>query len=388
MSVTVSAPAVITEIITDWPRLAALGSRWNDLLEASRADSVFLTWEWIRAWSEVVGPTTRPLVVTAWDPQGELIGLAPFYVSEVQLARTLRFRTLRVMGDQATGSEYPDWIAHRLWEAAVTRAIASALAQAGRAWDCIWMPRMAGWTGAVARIAAACRDAGFHHHVRSRQFSSFELPADPGSYVRSLSQNKRQQLRSEMRRIMGHESVAVTRCQSPGELPRYLDALFALHHQRWQERGEAGVFRRRPSEARFYREFTRVALDRGWLWLTGLEDRGELKAVQLGYVYGGVYHQLQEGFDPRYASGVGNVLRVKSIEACIASGVRGYDFLGGMTEHKRRWLATPRTGYDLFIGRRSLKNRLLFAREIWPTGRFLRPRGQPGGGGGGDGAEG
>jgi hypothetical protein len=82
---------------------------------------------------------------------------------------------------------------------------------------------------------------------------------------------------------------------------------------------------------------------------------------------------MQEGFDPTYVKGVGNVLRLKVIETCIEEGIQGYDFLGELTEHKRTWGAEKRIGYNLYIGHRSLKNVLLFTKEVWPTGRFLRP---------------
>jgi CelD/BcsL family acetyltransferase involved in cellulose biosynthesis len=82
---------------------------------------------------------------------------------------------------------------------------------------------------------------------------------------------------------------------------------------------------------------------------------------------------MQEGFDPLYVKGAGHVLRAKSIENCIAEGIEAYDFLGDMTDHKRRWLATERFGYDLFIAAPHMKARLLFLRDVWPTGRFLRP---------------
>jgi len=91
-----------------------------------------------------------------------------------------------------------------------------------------------------------------------------------------------------------------------------------------------------------------------------LKEQGEFKAVQLGYVYRNAFHQMQEGFDPEYVRGAGNVLRAKVIEECIAEGIGVYDFLGEMTEHKRRWRAKERMGHDLFIGNRNLRNRLLF----------------------------
>jgi CelD/BcsL family acetyltransferase involved in cellulose biosynthesis len=70
---------------------------------------------------------------------------------------------------------------------------------------------------------------------------------------------------------------------------------------------------------------------------------------------------------------VGNVLRAKVVEQCIAEGVKSLDFLGEMTEHKRRWRATVRVGHDVFFGRPGLKMRLLFTAQMWPTGRYLRP---------------
>jgi hypothetical protein len=44
-----------------------------------------------------------------------------------------------------------------------------------------------------------------------------------------------------------------------------------------------------------------------------------------------------------------------------------------MSEHKRRWAADIRLGRHLFIGNRNVRSRILFAKEIWPTGRYLRP---------------
>jgi hypothetical protein len=53
--------------------------------------------------------------------------------------------------------------------------------------------------------------------------------------------------------------------------------------------------------------------------------------------------------------------------------VRIYDFMGEMSAHKRRWSVDIRLGRHIFIGNRNVKNRILFANEVWPTGRFLRP---------------
>ena len=122
----------------------------------------------------------------------------------------------------------------------------------------------------------------------------------------------------------------------------------------------------------FYELFAPVALAKGWLRLSALKVDGVISAVQYGYAYGNTFSQLQEGYEPHGFDGIGNALRNLVIKMCIEEGLHDYDFLGGFTDHKRRWRAEPREGYNLFIGRKSLKNQLLFAKDIWPTGRFIQ----------------
>ena len=103
-----------------------------------------------------------------------------------------------------------------------------------------------------------------------------------------------------------------------------------------------------------------------------LEVDGAMVAAQYGYAYNGVFSAIQEGYEPESSGAVGNILRNLVIEACIEEGLVEYDFLAGHSEHKRLWRAEPRGGYELFIGRKSLKGRLLFWKNIWPAGRYIQ----------------
>lgn len=359
------------DILDNWKDVAALGPAWNWLLARSNANSIFLTWEWIAAWLEAGGKERPPFIVCVRDSQGELIGIAPFYVSLYRFGGIIPYRTLRIVADYATGADYPDWIMMPEYETEIRQAIVAELLRRQSHWDCLWMPSVAGWTGAKERVLGACQPEAFHLRSRPRDFGVVTLPNSMDMYLRSLSSNKRQQLRGEIKRIGRQANVTMTRCETVDEIPQYLEALFDLHFRRWQIRGEEGSFRRKPQLMTFYQEFVPRALANGWLWFYALKDHDEYKAVQLGYVYGQVFHQIQEGFDPEYTKGVGNVLRAHVMEQCIAAGVATVDFLGEMTEHKRRWLAVQRDGCDLFLAPRKLKNYPLFSAEIWPTGRFL-----------------
>jgi CelD/BcsL family acetyltransferase involved in cellulose biosynthesis len=234
------------------------------------------------------------------------------------------------------------------------------------------MPKVAEWTGARDRVSGACAAAGLLVRDRRTVFSAAELPNDFKAYWKALSGNARSTIQRQARRIEAGEARFET-CSSAADLDEFLDALVDLNHRRWSAVGGEGSFHRRPLELAFYREFTKRALERGWLRLSGIRIDGALKAVQIGYAYGGSFLQLQEGFDPAASPGLGNVVRSRVIEACIGEGLTCYDFLGGHTDHKRRWLASERPGYDLYIARRTLRNALVHAAGAWPTGRYLRP---------------
>lgn len=366
-----AATGARTEIIQDWADLSRLEGEWNRLLAGSRADSIFLTWEWIASWRKVVGGNVRPFVVAQRDDAGRLQAIAPFYVAGLRLLGSLRYRALRILGDCESGAEYGDWIVAREREDEWALALARSLAGA-RGWDCIWMPNVAGWTGARDRVATACAAAGLLVRERPIAFSAAELPGEYAAYWKALSGNARSAIQRQAKRIEADGGRFET-CASPGDLDVFLDALVDLNHRRWSAAGGEGSFHRRPLETAFYREFTRQAIERGWLRICGLRMDGVLKAVQIGYVYGGAFLQLQEGFDPAAPPGLGNVVRSRVIEACIREGLTTYDFLGGHTDHKRRWLASARPGHDLYVARRSLKNALVHAAGAWPTGRYLRP---------------
>lgn len=356
--------------------MRAIADDWNGLLRRSRADSLFLTWEWMAAWRSTVGDSLRPFVVVVRSDHGALVGIAPFCGTSYRLLAVVPYRMLGPLADAATGAEYADWILDPACEADAARAIVQALAGVAGGWDCLWIPKVAGWTGARARILDACAAAGFYCQEREQQFAAVDLPGDFPAYERTLSRNARSMLRRRARQLSDKDTELV-HCRTDDERLELLNALAQLHNRHWAVKGEGGAFFRRPLATMFYHNFTRLALERGWLRLAAIRVGRELKAVQIGYVYNRTFYQLQEGFDPTAPAGLGNVLRAQIIEDCIREGVTTYDFLGGFTEHKRRWLARPRTGHDLLIGRRTLKNRALFAAGVWPTGRFLRRWEQP-----------
>jgi CelD/BcsL family acetyltransferase involved in cellulose biosynthesis len=364
----------VVRTIDEW---RSLRDEWHELLAKSRANSLFMTWQWLDTWLGIHRDVNALLVVCIRSDSGELVGVAPHYGVDYALVGVLPYRVLHIVGDTDSGAEYQTWIAKRGDERAVFAEIVAALWALRTEWDLIWLPKLGAWTGVDEPLIAALRASRIVVNCRPSTFSAFSLPGDFDSYLKRMSANRRQQVRRTTKKLLAEPGVEIRKVQTREELGPALEALFDLHGKRWRAAGQLGVFARNRKEKEFYERFVPQALEQGWLALYTLFDHGQPKAVQIGYVYDGVFLQLQEGFDPDYEAHAGNALRATVIENCIKGGLKEYDFLGGTSEHKRRWHAEERAGMDLLAAGPALKNIPIMRAGVWPTGAYLRPRGIP-----------
>jgi CelD/BcsL family acetyltransferase involved in cellulose biosynthesis len=118
--------------------------------------------------------------------------------------------------------------------------------------------------------------------------------------------------------------------------------LFDLHDRRWKERGGSDAFSSRGVLS-FHEEFSRLALDRGWLRLFILRVAGEPAAALYGFRYRATFCFYQSGFDPRFAQkSVGLVMMGLTIQSAIEESAREFDFLHGDEAYKSLWARNRR----------------------------------------------
>ena len=358
----------------NWQAVSSIAGEWDRLVQSSPTDSIFLRWAWIQAWHDAGGHRVRPAVTYIRDRQGRLVGLAPFYLDRCRFCRLVPYRILRVLGDYGSGAEETDLVVHRDGELNHIEWLFEAVCRMTTPWDGIWLPYLPVWRARHDRIKKICKKLNLRAHCRPQPFCAVSFPDDFDDYLMQLGPNTRSQLRRQQKAVFSRPDVRVTECEAPEQVPEFLAALFDLHAQRWQLKGEAGSFVRKPMLRRFYERFKPLMARRGWLRIYALKEGRHFRAVQIGYLYNGVFMQIQEGFDPTFVPGSGNVLRLEVIRRLIGEGVRRYDFLAGVDPHKLRWGAQVSNGASLFLVRRSMKTAPLFALgPVWPTGRYLRP---------------
>ncbi|HEY5294085.1 MAG TPA: GNAT family N-acetyltransferase [Gaiellaceae bacterium] len=297
---------------------------WSSLAEAST--NVFLTPEWMQAWWERFGGGRRVLTVSGSDVLFVLCG------SSAGPVRTLRFaghgladELGPVCGDAAARPSHAASLTRFLREHDVCDVLLGEQLPAALDWA-----RSAGGQ-TIDRIPSPA--------VRFEHTSWDELFASRSSKLRA-------QVRRDERVVQSAGPIELRLATDPDRLDADLDALFAMHRERW---GTHSGFLAGGAED-FHRCFARLALDRGWLRLWLLEVRGRPEAAWYGFRFGDCDAHYQSGRFSTCPRGGGTVLLTHAIRSALEDGLSEYRFLRGGEEYKLRWANADRSLETVAVG--------------------------------------
>lgn len=319
------------EAVTDVEAFAAMRDSWSDLLAHSRSDSVFLSWEWLHSWWTQCA-FGRQLAILTVSQGGELVAIAPLSRSGPSWTG---LPTLQFLGTGRVGSDYLDLIIRRGHEEAAVKALANHLAQTRSILD---LRQILPASSAAGRMAAALRRLGLL--TRANQTSRCPFIDLRGltfeAYLASLGSEHRHNFRRRLLKIETKHALKFELVSNEARRLEMLPVLFDLHRLRWAGRGGDGLTG--PGILELHEDFSRRAMDRGWLRLFVLWLGDTPAAAVYGFRRGSVFSFYQSGFDPRFSKlGVGLVAMGLTIKSAIEEGALEFDMLHGEEPYKFHW---------------------------------------------------
>ena len=325
------------ETIVDPAAFAGLRDEWSRLLEASHADNLFLTWEWLYTWWTHLAGARRLAILTVRRGT-RLLAIAPFAANGRSL---LGASKLTFLGTGRVGSDYLDVIVR---DGAVQDAIprlASHLIRRGATID-MRQVRITASTG--SELARELRRSGCPVRVTRTHRCPF-IDLGGGSweaYLGSLGSEHRYNFQRRFRKLATQHQLRFERVSSEQRRRELLPVLFELHRLRWSERGGSDGLDG-PGIRDFHEDLTRLALERGWLRLFVLWLGGSPAAALYGFRYGRVFSFYQSGLDPQYRKlSVGLVAMGLTIKSAIEEGAAEFDLLHGEEAYKSHWAKKTR----------------------------------------------
>jgi CelD/BcsL family acetyltransferase involved in cellulose biosynthesis len=340
--VSLSEAIVLFELGRDAGADAALLAVWGRL--AKLRANPFLTPEWYRIWTRAV-PDEEPFLLT-WQPGGTVKGVLPLVRVKRGPVRVLRF----------AGAPLGDWFtpACRVEDEEEMAAACAAFLAAHRSdWQLLEMTRVdsespwpaALWESGSGRIAPARPN-----RADPLPFVRFGAEGFAG-YMAEKSGNFRHHMRRHRRKLEREHGLEFRMTAELDRVVPDLDICFALHEERWRERGGSQAL---PGVAReVHHEFARDAFERGRLRLCIAMLDGEPAAALYGWRIGERYCAALSGLQPRYERhSLGTILFAHTIEQAAEEGAGIYDFMRGDESYKARFETGRRSVESWTLGRR------------------------------------
>jgi CelD/BcsL family acetyltransferase involved in cellulose biosynthesis len=337
---------------------------WDDLLQASVANTFFLTWEWLYTWWKHLAGD-RKLHIVAARHDGQLVALAPLAYRPSRWLRLVPFPVLEFLGCGNVGSDYLDVIVRNGYEDSGLRALTSCLVASNRALELSHVRHQSTQT---ADIASQLRELGWHDHRATIEVCPYIALADHtwDSYLAALGRTHRTNFKRKLKKLQGLYTLRIDEAQTDAERRAALDILVNLHLKRRREVGASDALHTRDLLA-FHEEMTSTALRCNWLRLHVMWLDNVPVAAMYGFEYDKVFYFYQSGFDMDYGNySVGLIMAGLVIKSMIERGIREFDFLHGDEGYKYLWTSTERelVRFTLFPGdaRGSLCKQLMLLR--------------------------
>jgi CelD/BcsL family acetyltransferase involved in cellulose biosynthesis len=327
------------EIVHQLSELARMRSEWGALLDASNAGP-FNAWEWLYPWCRRIAPDRRPLILTARDRSGTLVGLMPLGF-ELRHVLGRQVGRLSFLGETHVGSDYLDVVARRGMEEPVTRAFASGLREMHGGWDVLDLVDLHEDSLTVRVLRETFPE--LEVRVTERCVCPYEsfTPGEPFDAFLKRTGRRDNYLRRR-KWLEKQEGYRIERTERPGALAAPMADFFRLHEARWAADGGSQGIQGKSIEA-FHRDATQLLAERGQLRLYTMKVGGRAVASVYGILYRDTFIYYQSGYDPEWRNrSVGLVLVGETFKDAIEAGFKEYDFLRGTETYKSDWTTKQR----------------------------------------------
>lgn len=317
---------------------AALKTEWNTLLQRSRYNTIFLTYEWQTTWWECLGEGDLWIVafrrVTTGKDNNELVGIAPLYLVTPKGGCWAGKRKFNLVGCIEV-SDYLDLIAATGWESAVYQAFYRWLCSSDApAWDVLDLCNLPQDSRTYQDFPSMVDQTRYQVEISQEDVApQFVLPLHYETYLQEQVEKKqRHEIRRKQRRAERETVVDFYFVGPQHNLVAEMDDFVALQQASHEDKAEFMT----PPMRRFFGIMAQRMQDAGWLRLCFLTLNGEKAAALLAFEYDRRFLLYNSGYDPASNPHLspGWVLLAYTIQYAIAVGDHVFDFMQGNESYK------------------------------------------------------
>ena len=340
--------------INDIDEFFELRHEWNKVLERSRDNHIYLTWDFLSTYWKHFGKERKLRIIVIKD-KNEIIAIAPLRQSRFNFANSFSYDVVEPLGYR--GADYTGLILTER-DAECLKLFLNHLAEHGD-WDFLYLYDVPG-TSVVPKLLTKISEVipFKFDFIQGVVCPYISLPHSMDVFMNKLDGKFRKNLRRCMKNLQkDYHRVELKRYDEFGSVEETMQLFFDLHQKRWKLKDMPGVFN--TEKTRNYSiDVAKCFANNGWLALYFLTADDKPIAVQYCLEYNQKMLYGLGGFDPDYSQySAGNIILAKVIEKCIEREVKEYDLMKGGERYKFDWSEKYRRNIGIrFINRKPMSN--------------------------------
>jgi CelD/BcsL family acetyltransferase involved in cellulose biosynthesis len=353
-----SEKGITIKEILDAESFFALKNTWNELLQKSQANNIFLTWEWTYTWWEHYREG-KDLFILVAEEDGKIIGLAPLCSRRSRFFSIRSLNHIEFIGSTGTSSEYLDFIAFEGRDKDVTYGFLDYIYSSGKLkWVLLNLVSIRSDSITLRLIKQYLGEKGIEYSIYHERVSPYvDLPSSVEQYYESIMGKRIKRINTYRRKLFREFDVSIERVEKADNLNSNFELFTTLHQKRWNSKGGLGSFVSTREKYRlFHDKIIQLFFDKNWLYLTFLRVNGEPVAAQYNFLFCNKMYYYSTGFDPLWEKyRVGLIFQMMILEKAIMMGLSEFDFLRGTEEYKNYWAKKEHESIDMVIWRSKFK---------------------------------
>jgi hypothetical protein len=312
---------------------------WNEVLEKSRDNHFFLTWEYIAIAIKNLKPNEE-LKILCVKEKNRIIAIAPLKQYKHTFKGILSYNVIEPL-DYGPSTDYTGMILTKKESECVSLLITYLYEQNN--WDFLKITNLyqkTAFTNIITKNSQSLPKFTIYHEGICPYI---KIPNDLKKYLNNLNSRFVYNLLRRLRKLeKDYGKIELKDYKELGTLEEAMETFFKLHQSRWQSKKREGAFKSNENRNLFLQR-ARLFDEKGWFRLYFLTVNDKPVASQYAFEYNQKLHSSLSGFDPFYSSySVGSLLILKIIERCMKTKIKEYDLMKGNERYKFSWTKTYR----------------------------------------------
>lgn len=322
------------DIIDNLKSLSLLETRWNWLYKECFIDNVFLTFSWVKLWSEFNINECTPFVLTISDASDSIIGIAPLGI-KTQKRLMAKNRTLTFLAHGP--SDYQDFIILSCNQL-IINGIVDIIIENKNKWDTIELHEFP-YNSENLQLLLTNKVAKFRTRICNTcpKITYDESSTDLEQY---FSKKRKKDTLQKIRRLEKIGKLEIKKVSDENEVLEFMNCFIDLHKKRWNSTDTKSHFNNTKYEM-FFKSLALEVFCSGFSNFSYLTFDDKIIAIHFGFQSKEKFYYYMSAFDAEYSKhSVGIIFLYLLIRSGHQNNLKIFDFLRGNENYKDFWKIT------------------------------------------------